>query len=58
MERLLATAVAAPTRHLFDVEDQVSLAPGDMPARITQWYDDAGAPPAVVATAVVPSDTE
>lgn len=45
LDRLLAAAAAMPpTRHLFDVQDQAFLAPGDMPARITQWYDDQELP--------------
>jgi rhamnulokinase len=48
LDRLLASAASlAATARVFDVQDPVFLAPGDMPARINQWYDDAGlAPPA------------
>ncbi len=48
LDRLLAEAASLPaTPHPFDVQDAVFMAPGDMPARIRQWYDDAGlsAPP-------------
>ena len=48
LDRLLAAAASLPaTARVFDVQDPVFLAPGDMPARIGRWYDDAGlAPPA------------
>ena len=42
-----AAATLPPTKQTFDVQDPRFLAPGDMPARVTAWYDDAGfAPPA------------
>lgn len=45
LDRLLAAAAARPaTAHVFDVQDPAFLAPGDMPARIRQWYADAGLP--------------
>lgn len=45
LERLLAAAASLPpTRHLFDVQDSLFRCPGDMPARIERWYDDAGLP--------------
>jgi rhamnulokinase len=48
LDRVLAAAASLPaTARVFDVQDPVFLAPGDMPARIDRWYDDAGlAPPA------------
>jgi rhamnulokinase len=48
VDRLLSSAASLPpTAHVFDVQDPVFLAPGDMPARIQTWYDEAGlAPPA------------
>lgn len=43
LDRLLAAAAAVPpTRDVFDVQDPVFLAPGDMPGRIQKWYADAG----------------
>lgn len=42
---LAAAAALSPTRQTFDVQDPTFLAPGDMPARIVTWYDDAGYPP-------------
>ena len=48
LDRLLASAATLPaTGRVFDVQDPAFLAPGDIPARITRWYDEAGlAPPA------------
>lgn len=47
LDRLLAAAAALPASpRTFDVQDPAFLAPGDMPTRITRWYEDAGiAPP-------------
>ncbi|MGO4257391.1 rhamnulokinase [Marmoricola sp. RAF53] len=45
LESLLRAAAALPpAKHVFDVQDPSFVAPGDMPARITGWYDDAGLP--------------
>ena len=45
LDRLLDLAGAMPeTKHVFDVQDPVFLPPGDMPARIQQWYSEAGLP--------------
>ncbi len=54
LERLLAAAASLPpTRHIFDVQDPAFLSPGDLPARIRQWYDDAGHPPPASRPALV-----
>lgn len=47
LDRLLdAAAALPPTPHPFDVQDARFLPPGDMPARIEAWYEQAGfAPP-------------
>jgi rhamnulokinase len=43
LDRILAAAASLPTTpRIFDVQDPRFLAPGDMPARIQQWYDEAG----------------
>jgi rhamnulokinase len=43
LDRLLAAAAAVPpSAHVFDVQHDSFLAPGDMPARIQKWYADAG----------------
>jgi rhamnulokinase len=43
LDGLLQAAASLPaTTSVFDVQDAVFLAPGDMPARITRWYDEAG----------------
>ena len=45
LDRLLEAAAALPrTTDVFDVQDPVFLAPGDMPERIHKWYADAGLP--------------
>ena len=54
LEDVLAAAAAlAPTRDLFDVQDASFLAPGDMPARIERWYDEAGLPAPTTRPALV-----
>ncbi len=43
LDGLLQAAASLPaTTSVFDVQDAVFLAPGDIPARITRWYDQAG----------------
>ncbi|MFL6062527.1 MAG: rhamnulokinase family protein, partial [Marmoricola sp.] len=43
LDRLLSSAAAAPpTTEVFDVQDEMFLPPGDMPARIQKWYAEAG----------------
>jgi rhamnulokinase len=45
LERILAAAASLPpTPRTFDVQHPMFLTPGDMPARIQQWYDEAGLP--------------
>lgn len=41
---LRAAASLPPTKRVFDVQDPVFLAPGDMPGRIFDWYRDSGYP--------------
>ena len=43
LEHMLGAAADAPwSGAVFDVQDPVFLPPGDMPARIRQWYAEAG----------------
>jgi rhamnulokinase len=43
LDELLQAATSLPaTTSVFDVQDAVFLAPGDIPARIARWYDEAG----------------
>lgn len=45
LSRLLAAAADAPApAAVFDVDDPVFLTPGDMPARIADWYTTRGLP--------------
>jgi rhamnulokinase len=45
LDGLLAEAAGLPaTEHLLDVQDPVFLPPGNMPARIEEWYAGAGLP--------------
>lgn len=51
---LLVASEELPGRvHTFDVQDPVFLAPGDMPARVVRWYDDAGLPAPTSQAAIV-----
>jgi len=57
---LLAQASEVPPgSHAFDVDDPVFMAPGDIPVRIAQWYEDRGVPlssdPVVVVAQIVDS---
>lgn len=46
LTQLLAQAESLSCREVFDVDEPVFGAPGDMPERIEAWYDDRGlAPP-------------
>ena len=54
LDRLLGAAAALPaTADVFDVQDPVFLAPGDMPERIDKWYADAGLRPPASRPALV-----
>jgi len=44
LEGLLSVAATLPRPVVFDVQDPRFLAPGDMPSRIREWYDEAGLP--------------
>jgi rhamnulokinase len=46
LPQLLRVAETLPQAAVFDVQDPRFIPPGDMPARILQWYEEAGiAPP-------------
>ena len=55
LEPLLRSAAALPATRLrtFDVQDPMFLAPGDMAARISDWYVDNGFPPPASRPAMV-----
>lgn len=55
LEPLLRAAAAMPGARVrtFDVQDPMFLAPGDMPARITEWYVENGYPPPASRPAIV-----
>lgn len=54
LEGLLAAAAGLPpAKHLFDVGDPAFVAPGNMPARIAGWYDDAALPAPASRVALV-----
>ena len=54
LDRILADAASlAPSRQLFDVRDLRFQPPGDLPARILGWYDEAGLEPPSSRAALV-----
>lgn len=54
LDALLAAADdVLPTSVVIDVQDPVFLPPGDMPARIARWYDEAGHEPPRSKPAIV-----
>ncbi len=54
LDRILAEAASLPpSRDLFDVQDLRFQPPGDVPARILGWYDEAGVEPPSSRAALV-----
>lgn len=54
LDDILAEAASLPpSRHLFNVQDLRFQPPGDLPARIRGWYDDAGLEPPSSRAALV-----